>query len=338
MSVVFSGLNSGSFISTGVAKVLQLPAGVDELWIVNYTQWLAAGGGQGVRFYWQRGMANGGGLQETKTAVTGALAATALAANAGFFLVDSSLQTPGAQIAVTSITNATPPVVATGNTGSLAVGGIVRLISITGGTQLNGIDYTVGTVVANTSFTLAYQPPIVAATTGFYRQIFFDPIYYPRRRYITAVRSDTVNSALAVITLSVTHGYTVGQKVRFIIPKVGNSATYFGMTQLNGLEGTIVAVGTADVSGYTNTVTVDIDVSTFTAFTFPVTGVPVFTPAQMIPVGENTAQALTSNTNILADATENQAYFGMILAAGANSPAGVNNDVICWVAGKSFNQ
>ncbi len=122
------------------------------------------------------------------------------------------------------------------------------------------------------------------------------------------------------------HGYTVGQEVRFSTDDLN------GMTEINGLSGTVTAVGS------TSTFTVNIDSSAFTTFTFPVTANPgAYTPAQVVPFGEDTAQALSSSTNILGDATVNTGYIGVKLAYGAAAPAGVNNDVIYWVAGKSFN-
>ena len=72
-------------------------------------------------------------------------------------------------------------------------------------------------------------------------------------------------------------------------------------------------------------------------FNFPLTSAPGFTPAQIVPIGANTAEGLALNANILADATINQGYLGILLQGGANSPAGVANDVIYWVAGKSFS-
>jgi hypothetical protein len=61
-----------------------------------------------------------------------------------------------------------------------------------------------------------------------------------------------------------------------------------------------------------------------------------FTPAEVVPVGEDTGTALASNLNILADATVNTGYIGLQLATGANLPAGIANQTVYWVAGKSF--
>ena len=111
------------------------------------------------------------------------------------------------------------------------------------------------------------------------------------------------------------------------------------MTQLDGVEATILAIGTADVDGATNTITINVDTTAMGAFAWPLTTDGVFTPAQVIPVGENTAAALAAvpQANILGDAEQNTATMGMLLKSGANSPAGIAAQTIYWVAGKSFN-
>src|SRR5678816_4118074 len=119
MSVVFSGNLSGSFVSTGAAKLLEFPSGLDFIYVRNQTVSYAAGAGTGAEFFWQRGFTNGRGTIYTKTAVTNALAVSQIAANAGFYLIDTSLQAAGASLSLTGITNGNPPVVNTANTSSL---------------------------------------------------------------------------------------------------------------------------------------------------------------------------------------------------------------------------
>jgi len=332
MSVVFSGTNQGRFTSNGNASVIILRSDLDWMWVKNITVSYAAGAGTGAEFYWQRGMAQGRGTIYTKTAVTGALAVAQIAANAGFYLVDSSVNIPGPSLALTGITNGNPPVVMSANTASLSDGDIVRIFSTVGAKQLGGLDFTIGNIVPGTSFELAYMAQIANANpgAGTFRRIPYNPYFYPPIRFITKISQATQ----AIVTLSVLHDFTVGQSVRLIIPTVTSVA--FGMTELNDVEATIVAINQADADGVTNTITIDQDTSGFSAFEFPLTTDPGFTPAQVVPIGENTAVGLNLGANILGDATENQAYIGIQLVAGADSPAGVANDVIYWVAGKSF--
>ena len=320
----------GRFTSTGAAVELAIRSDVDWMWVYNETilNDAALGADRGAMFYWARGMTNGRGIEYRKlgTVANDPLTTVQLAANSGFFLVDSTGNPVGSAVAETGITNATQPVISTGDTGQLVTGSIVRLAGDTNVPNICGFDFEVDTVNANTDFRMRYAlqsaPGAVGAGDGTYRHIEFDPIYYPRNRYIVNI----TQAASAVVTFSVTHGYTVGQDISFRLP------SEFGMTELDGLTGTVTAVSTAN-----NTVTVDIDSSAFTAFTFPAVADVPFTWAQAVPVGIDTGTALSNNVDILGDATNNTGFLGMRLMGGNNSPAGANNDVVYWTAGKSFS-
>lgn len=333
MSVVFSGTNQGVFTSTGASQFINLPAGVDWMYTYNFTQFGVAGAGQTVQCYWQLGMPAGSGLEWIQTAVTNALTPGILPAGTGFTLANNTLNVPGPSVALTGITNANPPLVNTGSTAGLVDGDIVRIFATVGAQQLRGLDFTIGNITPNTSFELSYMAAIANANpgAGTYRRIPYNPYFYPSSRIISKISQ----AAQAIVTLTVTHSYVVGQSVRFIVPEV--TATRFGMTELNGVEATIVAVGAADADGVTNTITINVDTTGFSAFAFTLTADPAFTPPQVIPVGEDTSTALALGYDILSDATVNQGEMGIVLAAGANSPAGVAADVIYWVAGKSFS-
>jgi hypothetical protein len=323
-------IQQGRFTSDGTNKTLQIRSDLDWMNVYNFTQAATQQAtGRGVQFYWQRGFAADTGLEYKKTNSTDALNLVTLASG-GFTLIDSSVQTPGAlnngSTGVSAISNASIPVATVGSTAGMAAGSVVRIINVAGAQQLGGFDFTVGyNTFGATTFSLDYMSQIVAGTTGSFRVIPFDPIFYPRRRFITKI----TKAASAVVTLSVTHGYKVGQLVRFVVPAA------YGMVEMNGLQGTITAINTTTTSG--NTITVNIDSSAFTTFAWPLTAVNPFTAAEVVPIGEDTAQALTSAVDILSDATLNTAYIGIILAAGAQSPAGSTSDVIYWTAGKSFS-
>lgn len=327
----------GRFTSDGTAHTIQLPAGFDWVRVYNETALAQTASDLGAEFYFQRGMTNGRGVVYTKlgTVANDPLSIGQIAANAGFTEVDTSGNPLGASIATTA-TNATQPVYTTANTGSLATGSVVRVFNQTGQANLSGFDFAVDTVVANTSFTMAAAlatAPGAAATAGQYRHISFDPQFYPRFRYIVNISQ----AANAVVTVSVPSGYHVGQEVRVLVPQdtVAGTAIY-GMTEIDGLLGTVTAVN--DTVG-TQTVTLDIDSSAFTAFTFPTAAqfATGHSRAMLVPVGEDTGYALAQSQDILSDATDNQGFRGVTLAAGTLSPAGQNNDVIYWVAGTSYS-
>lgn len=332
MSAVFSGTMQGTFTSTGAAKILQIREDVDWMYVYNTT--IAAANQTtaiGVKYYWQRGFATGGMWITYKSNAANAANLDQYLTTGGFTLVNNTLNVPGASVALSAISSATPPVVSTADTSGLSNGDVVRIFNTTGGQQLGGLDFTIGAISTNTSFTLAYGPTIVAATTGTFRRIPYDPYFYPPTRIISKISQATQ----AIVTLTVTHNFTIGQRIRFIIPTV--TSTTYGMTALNLVEATIVNINEADGDGVTNTITVDVDTTGFSAFAWPLTADPVHTPAQVVPVGENTAQALASGVNVLGDSERNIGYIGISLAGGANHPAGANGNVIFWVAGKSFS-
>lgn len=361
---------------------VQIPSAADWMKVTNFSQWGANGvttanfqgtgnASIGIEFFWQRGMAPGTGIVTYKGATSAALDGDTLVTG-GFTLYDptgqSTYSTPvlGPAIATTATTNATQPAVSTGNTAGLVVGSIVRM-SNTAQTDVNGIDMVVSAVTANTSFTLLFtgnalaNAPGAIGGAGFYRQVNYDPIFYPRYRYITNI----TQASNAQVSTSVPHQYVAGQAVRFEIPAAS------GMTQLNAtpqnnyMTATVVTV----VDSYN--FTININSSAFTAFTWPTIAQQPSSFPIVSPVGEDTASALAStqpqtpinifgnqinatNTGILSDSTVNTAFLGMILGSGGNgnalttpiigpagsgatSNAGVisSPDVMYWVAGKS---
>src|SRR5205814_5730345 len=97
------------------------------------------------------------------------------------------------------------PLVITNDTTGVRTGTIIRIYRTVGADQLQGIDFTAGTVVANTSIQLAYMTQIVSANpgAGSYAIVPFNPIFYPRDRII----SNITQAAQAVVTTTVTHGF-----------------------------------------------------------------------------------------------------------------------------------
>ena len=338
MSVVFSGTNQGKFTSTGANKILNIRSDVDWINVYNYTAATQTTANLGFQYYFQRGMAQGTGIIYSKLAAVAndPVTVATLAAPNGFYLIDTSVNVPGASVALTQIDTTyavapAPPRVSTANTAGLNDGDIVRIFSVVNGAQYNGLDFTIDNIVTNTRFELAYfVNQNITTGAGTFRRIPYNPIYYPRARYISTI----TQAAQAVVQLTVTHGYKVGQAVRFIVPSIGGSAATYGMTEINNLQGTILAIDLVN-----NTITVDIDSSGFTAFAQPTSAQASvgYTPAQVVPIGQNTAESLDAGVDILSDATENQAIIGILLTGGADKPGGDAADVMYWVAGKSFS-
>ena len=318
-------VTQGSFTSTGVSTYIPIPSGIDSFKVWNYTTLAAGGAGTGVMYEWRKGYADRYALEYTKLAADESITAAIITTN-GFTVYDSTSDPVGPLLATITTFDAggVAPLVNAAAHG-LVTGDVVRLINILGGQQLGGIDYTVERNAAG-SFYLVNMPTIVATTTGSWRKIKWDPIFYPRERVITEV-AETAAGGQALVTLSVTHGYTVGQVVSFRVPSA------FGMVELDGLTGTITAIGTGAFTGSVNTITVDIDPAAFTAFAFPLTAADIFTPAQVIPVGKD-----ASGTYVTANgSTYNEGELGMMLEGGTGGPAGIATNVIYWEATKSNN-
>lgn len=371
-------LSQGSFVvATGVpSKVIAVPSNLDFMYVYNYTNAAKVGAatGLGVSYYWQRGMAAGTGLVEYYGNGTAVKSGDTLVSG-GFTLYDPSGQSVGAlpligaQVATTASTNATNPVVSTASTAGLvassatagsARGSIIRM-SATAQTDVNGVDFVISAIVANTSFTigiaggngvtLATAPGAVGGA-GFYRIVNYDPMFYPRNRTVVQM-SQATN---AVVTVSVPHGLTPGQLVRFSVPRFPTGVT--GMYEADGLTATILSVTNDFVF------TVDLNTASFSAFAWPtiaqITAGAQF--PQIVPVGENTASSLSivaaqvpsiggqqinaTQSGILADSVVNTGFLGMLLGTGGvgtvagalaiSGPAGTTAaDVVYWRAGKS---
>lgn len=371
-------IGQGTFVvpSTIVNQVIAIPSGVDWMKVYNYTQFGNIGtpaGATGLEFYWQRGMAPGSSIVKYGTNTFATLSGDTIAAG-GFTLYDPSGQTAGAlpllsaPVATTAITNATRPVVSTASTAGISVGTIVRLSMPTGSTELvgplAGMDFSVGAVVANTSFTLTGNAGAALANavgsttgTGFYSIVNYSPLFYPRNKIITNI----TQAVTPTVSTATPHGLTPGQEIRFNIPNVS------GMVQLNpnfysnnfptGATSNAIILSVTDDWNFV----ININTTSYNAFTFPTVAQQPSSLPQLIPFGEDTATSLivlgsqvpttaglqipNTNTGILADSTVNTGILGMVLGTGGNGtklgaaisgPAGsVAADVMYWVAGKS---
>jgi hypothetical protein len=324
MSTPIHAQVSGTFTSDGAIRNISIPSGYDEFSMINITDIGSAAGATPVmRAYGTSSMAAGSAYYNLKTNGAATLQLETTTTTGGFtFVSDSGNQTPSAAVAITGITNAAPPVVSTASTAGLNNFDIVRVYGTTGQLNIAGLDFTINNIVTNTSFELIYMvAPGAAGTAGFWRRIPFDARYYPRRRYIASISLATS----AVIVLTVTHGFTVGQQVRMIVP------SEFGMTQMNNLLGTVTAINTT-----TNSITVNIDSSGFTAFAFPTSAVAAagVTFAQVVPVGEaavNTTALPVANS--LDDATDNVSFTGIQVGTTVQT----TGKLYQWIAKKGVN-
>lgn len=340
MSSPINAIYNGAFTSdaTPSAVTLSLPAAATEIEITDVTGYIlhsaavtrASGRSAlpGCADVW-----TGSGASPNVMTLTQKVAA-------GFtFFDDSGLVANSAATALNGafITRAAVALAATGDTTTvpLAAGDVIRMYGSTGMLQIAGMDFTVGTVIANTSFTMAYLNNsgfAADSTAGQWRKLPFrgvtlalggiapDPRFYPRNRYITAITA----GATTLVQLSVAHSYQVGEKVRLIVPQE------FGMVEINGSLGTITAINYT-----TNTITLDINSTGFTAFAFPTSAIAAggITFAQCIPVGEAAINTIALPVgNRLDDRTRNTSIKGVVI----DSSLLVASHAYSWIAKKGL--
>lgn len=323
MSSPINAILTGTYTTaaTPVAINLSIPSEYTKITVYNITDMGSTAANTNVmQAYATSSMAAGSGYVTTKTNGAATLGTTtSLAANAGgfTFVADSASSNLGAALTVTSTTNAAPPVVSLASTAGLNTGDVVRYVNSTGQLNISGMDFTIGTVVANTSFPLQFMVASGGAGTGgSVRRVPFDPRFYPPYRYITAISK----ASSAVITLSVTHQYTVGQEIRIIVPSA------FGMIEMNNQLAVITAIDTT-----LNTITVNIDSTNFTTFAFPSSATAALgvSFALVVPVGE---AAINSSSqpfgNLLDDATRNTSFNGVIIGTAVQTASKLYQ----WVA------
>lgn len=354
-------LSQGTFTvgATVVPQYIAVPSGTDWVSVFNLTQSFAVGGAtpNSVENFWQIGMQAGYSYVKYYTTASTVLNGDFITTG-GISIYDPSGNNPfslpllGNPIATTAISNATRPVVLTANTGTVVVGSVVRM-SNTAQFDTNGIDFVVGAVTPNVSFTLLTATnalanvPGAVGGAGFYRQVnILTPQWYPSKRYITNI----TQAAQAQVSLSVEHNLCAGQEIRLHVPAVS------GMIQLDNVSATVVAV----VDAYN--ILIGVNTIAYTPFTFPTVAQQPSEFPHIVPYGEYTANALTNGlpqfpllangqrvpntqSGILSDSTVNTGFLGIILGTGGTGvasglattgPAGTApGDFVMWRAGKS---
>ena len=339
MTIANNPIVSSTYVSNGTSQLITVPADIVKFEVFSETSYSGTNVSNTnmINAWWYKDLPADTGFVGNRTNMAHTIALTNMLPSGGFTLIDPTANQLQASITATgagTINSAAPALLTTGNTGTLVAGDTVRLWTTTGLLQIAGIDYTVGTVTGNTSFTLKNLDTTLTnltatATAATFAKLNYPAAYYPRRRSITNIGSSGTSS---IITLSVTHGYIVGQQVRVYVPSA------FGMTQINGLLGAITAIGASDASGFTNTITLNINSSAFTAFTWPTSATAAV--GVLMPFVEPVGETATNSTaqpwgNLLDDRTVNTAAYQMSLGS---SVVGASSDVIRWIAYRGLFQ
>jgi len=332
--MAFTLITQGSFLSTGVGVKINLPSSADYFKTYNLTQMpLAPATAVVVMAEWFGGslINPNSGLRWKKTNSTNALNldtfGTATASNGFTYVTTAPSIEAQAPNAITAITAASPAVVSQTNTYS--EGDIVRIYNTTGMLQYGGMAVQISSVSgAGYTLTGIRAAGLTAGTAGFTRRVSKAAAVDPEYLFVTEI----TKAVQAVVRTSIdpTPFYVVGMKIRFSVP-----GTY-GMTEINGLTGTIVALSSANY-----TMTVDIDSTSFTTFAFPLTTASPTAQAfaTLAPAGAKTSFDPVTLVQTGYDFVKQPFHTGqftpyMFLAGGAQSPAGASGDSILWQAFK----
>jgi len=270
-------IEGGSFTSDStLSKQVALSCAPDLFWIRNRTAWGDDAAETSVESWYRIGMAAGAAQTTDQANVTGALSSEAVTSG-GFTLIDTSAPPSFASLATTAITGiAGTFVVSMANTGSIAVGDFVRLYSTTGELQIAGYSFQVTAVTANVSITLGYMASsgitfAADATAGFVKK-YIPNLMYPRWSYIANI----TQAAQAVVYFTAKNDYTPGEIISLRVPQE------FGMIEANLKPARVLSVTN---SSTVSSVTLDLDTSGFSAFTFPTSAVAAagVSPAVAVP-------------------------------------------------------
>lgn len=349
----FTIITGGSFTSTGAAVNIPLPSSADYFTTTNYTQ-MGLTGTVCVRGEWYGSKFGVGasaandGLRWRKAGSSAILIdkfSTSTASD-GFTYYQTAPIVEAPNSSGYSSTAANPAVVTQTNTYSN--GDMIRLATATGDLVLGGMQFQISSV-SGSGYTLLGLPAtaangFTAVSAGVTRRISQYAAVEPQYMFITnispgSVASPAIAGSIVSVSADPSNYYVVGMKVHFSVP------ASFGMKEIDQLTGTITAL---NVAATTNTaaynMVVDIDSSAFTPFVFPASAASPTTAlfATLSPAGASTKFNPITNTytgynfNLQPFHTGNFVPF-MHLGAGANSPAGANNDIIEWMAYKFEN-
>ena len=315
MSIQGSNLFYGTFTSDGNPETISFGTTVTNFNLWNLTQFNSTANPGVLKRAWfiaTQPSASYFGVVNTNGAATDQ---SIYATTNGFTPIDYDALPSFASTVIVSVSQANPAVV-TSTAHGLLTGDTVVLTSVTAMQQLSGMVFTVTRTGADT-FTVPVNSSGFAAagSGGAVRKIFLNR-FVEREAYITNITA----ASSAVVTTAINHGYQVGDVVSFRVSQNGA----YGMTQINGLQGAITAVGSV------TTFTVNIDSSGFTAWTWP-TSANAFVQSHpvVIPVG-----AAGTSPNYLGDATDNAGFKGLILGSAV---CGASSDVIHWTASVGTN-
>ncbi len=335
----FTIIAGDSFTSAGVGVKIPIPSSADYMKTWNITQMgltgtvCVAGEWFGPKFGAGQSAVNDG-LRWRKAGSSAILIdkfSTSSASDGFTYVTSSPYVEPQSPNLISAISAASPAAVLQTNTYS--EGDYLRIYNTTGMLQISGMVFQISSVTGSGYNLIGLRAAgfAAAATNGNTRRVSKFAAVDPEYLYITEITQAT--SAVVRTSVDPTPFYVVGMKIHFSIP------ASFGMTQMNGLTGTITAVSAANY-----TLTVNIDSTAFTAFAFTLsTASPTAQLwATLAPAGASTQfnpVTLVQTGYDFQKQPFRTAQFVpyMYLGAGAASPAGAASDIINYAFYKFEN-
>ena len=331
----YSKVIRNRYTSTGAAQFINLPFLPSRFEWKNLTQWAVTTDHKVKDGYHTN--ADAAGVAYCHTANGATTEPNTLSAGAVTLITAGTYQY-GPTLTISGIVAATG-VVTTTTPHGLSVGDAVQLYGTLGELQIAGIPTSVTAVGSPTTFTIGNIPTAgfaADATAGFCKKILFPDLYIPFVDIITGV----TQAASAVITVSVNHSFVVGQLVGFSFPQPFpgvwgmnqlDTAAFLQLTGLNQ-QAFVTAVTT-------NSITVNIDTTGFTAFAFPTSaqaGLGGLQFPQVFPIGDaNTGYSgpVVPFPQTIPGAFANNTRQGVLLGTGdGTSVIQVASDVIEYTA------
>jgi hypothetical protein len=319
--------------SSNMANI-QLTRRPDLFILKNRTNWGDATAVDAIESEWRRGMADDVAKAKDQAMTTNALSTDDIT-SAGFTFIDTANPPSYAGLASTNIAgNSGTFVVTMADTGSIAVGDYVRLVSVVDEYQISGYVFQVTAVSVNSSITLGYMASAVSsgglatfAAAGDSATVikFIPSKFYPRWNYIAMI----TKASQAVVYFTQKNDFTPGEIVSFRVP------SEFGMDEINNKAVRVLSVTN---SSTVSSITIDLDTSGYTTFAFPTSAIAAagVSPAVCLPSSSGVVPDNGSATNPqqppgtnLQDAFDNRNQFYMHCGANVITSTSAVYD---WVA------
>jgi len=249
--------------------------------------WGEANDAQAIQFWWEKSMNQGTakGLLQSSAAANAPAITSAFVATNGIFTYDTANPPTFAGLAGTVISGIAGTFVVTmANTGTISVGDTVRLTNVTGEQQIAGYPFGVTAVTANTNITLGYMASsgmtFAADASAVTVTKYIPNRFYPKERRIVNITKATQ----AVVSFAQTNNFTVGENISFRVP-----SSMWGMTEINNKTARVLSVTN---SATVSSITLDLDTSGYTTFTFP-------TSAQTVAGAAGPAVAIPASSGVI---------------------------------------